>query len=1090
MSRHRFEFGRSYRVALVLSFGLTGALSVSAQTLWVGSTSTDWNTGTNWSTTNVPTLSDNVVLNTSGGNQAVISLANAFSDNLTIGLDGSSDATTLLTVMGGFTLTTSGNASLGDGSGSTGAVLVSDTSTVWNIADNFLVGNAGNGTLTIANAALVSLANGQVLTLGVQAGSNGTVNLNGGTLSLGGSNGLAAGLGNYNFNFGGGTLRVTGSDLTTSINATLGTGTNSTLNTNGFNATWSGNLSGAGGLIKTNNGFLALNGTNTFGGGLALNGGTLDINSASAIGTGTLTIAGGNLDNTSGAGVTLTTNNAQNWNLNFNFIGTNDLNLGTGAVTMNATRTITVTNGNLTVGGVISDGGNAYGLTKIGAGTLILTGNETYSGTTNINNGTLEVADGGSLFNSARLNVANQFGVNATFTVSNTTLDIPNSAIQIGSASNGTINIINGANLTTSGTQIGTGESGFSTGLVSGANSSWTVLGQFNVGWESAGCLTVGPGATMTVTGPFVVGEGTLGPGTLIINGGTVFAQEGFTIGDFNPSSAESTVQLNAGTLAIATSGFGLDNEGSAASVSFTLGGGTLQAYNGSSALVFPSSVPLTLAASTVSTLDTNGLGISIAGNISGSGGLTKIGAGTLTLSGTNVYSGITTINVGSVRFTGDTSGLGGDIVNNASLVFLQSADSSFSQNISGTGMLFQSGSGNLVFSGNATYTGDTHINGGTLIFGGNIASLSGNIIVNASVAFDLPVDGSFANTISGFGNVTQSGSGNLTLAGNNTYANLTTINSGTLIFTGSTSSLGGNMVDNSTVIFNQSSNSAFHGVISGTGTVTQNGTGTLTLNGANSYAGGTYLNSGTLALGSSTALGTGTFTIAGGSFDNVSGANLTLSTNNAQNWNGDFAFIGSHSLNLGTGAVALGGSRIITITGNTLTVGGAISDGGNGYGLTLVGSGTLELDGNNNYSGNITDNATLQIGQSADSTFSQVINGTGNLIQSGSGNLTLSGNNTLGGNIVINSGTLIFTGSTSGLGGNIVDNGTLIFNQSVDSSFAQVINGTGALTQGGSGNLTLSGNVNYAGNTTINSGTLIFTSNTTTLSGNIIDNS
>ena len=112
---------------------------------------------------------------------------------------------------------------------------------------------------------------------------------------------------------------------------------------------------------------------NTYDGGTTLSAGQLNINyggidaTASALGTGTLTINGGTLGNTSGGAVTLATNNPQNWNGDFAFAGPNDLNLGTGPVTMNANCNVAVNAGNLTVGGAIS--GGAYVLAKAGTGT-------------------------------------------------------------------------------------------------------------------------------------------------------------------------------------------------------------------------------------------------------------------------------------------------------------------------------------------------------------------------------------------------------------------------------------------------------------------------------------------------------------------------------------------------------------------------------------------------------------------------------------------------------------------------------------------------------------------------------------------------
>jgi autotransporter-associated beta strand protein len=124
----------------------------------------------------------------------------------------------------------------------------------------------------------------------------------------------------------------------------------------------------------------------------------LGYNNANAIG-GTnvkFVIAGGTLDNTSGAAITTSTSNPViTWNGDFTFAGSNgansNLNLGTGAVALNATRQVTVTNAasTLTLGGVIS--GATFGITKAGAGTLTLGGTNAYTGATLISAGTLEV---------------------------------------------------------------------------------------------------------------------------------------------------------------------------------------------------------------------------------------------------------------------------------------------------------------------------------------------------------------------------------------------------------------------------------------------------------------------------------------------------------------------------------------------------------------------------------------------------------------------------------------------------------------------------------------------------------------------------
>ncbi|MCX6873749.1 MAG: autotransporter-associated beta strand repeat-containing protein, partial [Verrucomicrobia bacterium] len=121
-----------------------------------------------------------------------------------------------------------------------------------------------------------------------------------------------------------------------------------------------------------------------------------------------------------------------------------------------------------------------------------------------------------------------------------------------------------------------------------------------------------------------------------------------------------------------------------------------------------------------------------------------------------------------------------------------------------------------------------------------------------------------------------------------------------------------------------------------------------------------------------------------GGNLDQSSGAAITTSTYNpSMQWDANFTFFGSNGansdLNLGTGSVLLTGSRTVTIHNDaTLTVGGAISGGANGYGLTKDGTGTLVLVGANTYGGDTTVNGgTLAVsGNSIANTNKLVIDG------------------------------------------------------------------------------------------------------------------
>ena len=167
-------------------------------------------------------------------------------------------------------------------------------------------------------------------------------------------------------------------------------GANRTVTVSAGTLTEGGVISGAYSLTKSGSGALTLSGANTFSGGLTLSAGTLNINNSKALGAAAsvFTISAGSIDNTSGAAVTLSNNNAQSWGADFVFKGTNDLNLGTGAVTLGANRTVTVSAGTLTEGGVIS---GAYSFTKAGDGVMTLSGANTFSGGLTLSAGTLNV---------------------------------------------------------------------------------------------------------------------------------------------------------------------------------------------------------------------------------------------------------------------------------------------------------------------------------------------------------------------------------------------------------------------------------------------------------------------------------------------------------------------------------------------------------------------------------------------------------------------------------------------------------------------------------------------------------------------------
>jgi autotransporter-associated beta strand protein len=296
----------------------------------------------------------------------------------------------------------------------------------------------------------------------------------------------------------------------------------------------------------------------------------------------------------------------------------------------------------------------------------------------------------------------------------------------------------------------------------------------------------------------------------------------------------------------------------------------------------------------------------------------------------------------------------------------------------------------------------------------------------------------------------------------------------------------------------------------------TVSGPNQLTLAGNNTYAGGTTLTKGYILninnggnSSSNSAIGTGTLTItssgAGPSaiIDNTSGSAVTLQTNNAQAWDGDFVFADittrtlavTHSdLNLGTGAVTLGGatgSRSVTVNSNTLTVGGTISGG---RGLSKAGAGTLVLNNTaSTYTGISQVSAgILEVSKLADAGLNSslgapvasggntVLSGTGTLRYVGSGDstnraLTLSSTPTLdasgSGALLLTSGSNAFGASNSAVTFTLA--GTSTANNTYNGNLGNNGSGVIALNKTGTGKWVLSGNTTYSGATTISGGTL-----------------
>ncbi len=358
---------------------------------------------------------------------------------------------------------------------------------------------------------------------------------------------------------------------------------------------------------------------NTYSGGTQFTAGTLNINNASAIGVGPLTMNSGvTLDNTSGSAITLTTNNPISLGSSFTFTGTNSLNLGTGAVTMTGSPTITVNANRLTIGGSIS----GAGITKAGPGALALGGGSTFTGGITFNageldiNGNMALGSGGTLnFNAVGLHIDNTSGgpvtlstnspetwQNGGFTFNGSNnLNLGNGAI----TQNGTVTIgVLGSTLTQTGPYTsnnnplvvygsGTLNIQSSIPVLGGGN----FLGTLNVGFDTFINNTIGNNQTIYITnggnvsfsGPAEFIATTSNPiniydnGTLTLDNTTTNQNYRLSAGT---NATPQNVSLNGGQLIInGNNGASVNTLESATTLTIGQSGGSYGAQSGGDAL-------------------------------------------------------------------------------------------------------------------------------------------------------------------------------------------------------------------------------------------------------------------------------------------------------------------------------------------------------------------------------------------------------------------------------------------------------------------------------------------------------------------------
>jgi fibronectin-binding autotransporter adhesin len=485
-----------------------------------------------------------------------------------------------------------------------------------------------------------------------------------------------------------------------------------------------------------------------------------------------------------------------------------------------------------------------------------------------------------------------------------------------------------------------------------------------------------------------------------------------------------------------------------------------------------------TLTLSGTPTIAANtGVSATIASVLAGSDAITKTGAGTLTLSAANTYSGGTTVSEGVIVVgnaaafgTGAITLAGGSLRPTPNLTLANAIVATAST----TSDLMNAGTGDFIFTGSG--------------------SGSGTLVANSTVSRSMWLQGDWSGFTGQLQFTVNNNGTNYRLGGTGRTSSETTTAAN---FSGAAFVLGGSTTANRNLSWNGlqgatvqlgalsgsggridialgtnrvatweigalNTDTSFSGVFAGTGTaVTKVGTGTLTLSGVNSHTGGTRLEAGILAAGNNAAFGTGTLTLAGGTIrptatrvigNAISVANGTTS-GLIDGGSGDLMYTGAAT---GDGNLAANStnSRSMWLQGDWSGFSGQIE-------FTVNGGGT-------NYRlGGAPGSTTFNNGTNS-SDFSQatfVLSGTG-------ADRGLSWNGAAGATVQV--------GTLSGAGGRIIsgaggrDANWEVGGLNADSSTAVVITGPAtSLTKVGTGTLTLTGTSTYSGGTIVNAGTL-----------------
>jgi len=754
----------------------------------------------------------------------------------------------------------------------------------------------------------------------------------------------------------------------------------------------------------------------------------------------------------------------------------------TGPVTLlgaNMARTIALggTNkGNNTMGGTIGDNGTGKTtLAKNDSGTWVLTGNNTYSGNTVINNGNLMVGNGGTTGNAG---VGNVIVDSATSTLSLNRSDT----------------------FTFAGTLSGPG-----------------TLAQ------------VGPGTSVLTSPSNQIGATTISAGTLQVDGGLTTPTIAMTGGSrltvngtlggsgapalLSSDGSNATIIVNAGGTLNANGDLGSGTNAVTLAGTLNTGAGTLDLGGGNDTLTLNDGASIVGAVAGGAGTDT--LQVNNASAMTLQGGspagfeiLNKTAGGTLTLAGNHSYSAGTTIGAGTLQIgNGATAGALATptVANNGVLAFNLNSDYTFAGAISGSGSVDKLGSGTTTLTGTNSYAGPTTVQAGTLLINGNQAGATGPTLVASGAA--LGGTGTIGGSVTVVNGATLAPGDAGSVPGTLAIRQDLTLNSGSVlnynfgqanVVGGPLNDLvtvGGNLTLAGTLNVSTSPGGSFgpglYRVMSYGGTLINNGLTIGTMPSPGSYLQTSIANQ--VNLVNSNGLALNFWDGDAGPKNNgiVNGGNgIWQSTAGSDNWttpdgainapysNGAFAVFagapGNVIVDNSLGQVSASGMQFAT--GGYRLTGGSIALAGVPTSTIRVGDGT-------------------QAGSGFVATVDNVLSGNTQLVKTDLGTLVLNGANTYTGGTAINGGTLRISddanlGAASGAlsfdGGTLQNTGAISSARAVtlnagggtlqtDASLALsgAIDGAGGLTKTGAATLTLTGNNSYAGGTTISGGTL-----------------